>query len=219
MEVILTAILSEVASRSFSFLINKYMSGETRTESVDERLQRLQLLLLRVRVILEEADGRSVTNQAMLQQLNILRKEMYRGYYVVDSFRGNQDKAKGDNNVRPSFTLSKFSPAKRLFLSSVGRTCTPCVKEVQQVSKNLGTIIFHMSEFLAFLKNYPPRYRQPYFMHLMIGLSMFGRQMEMERVMNFLMQTTEPASTGYRGFTNYWLSRCWEEHSCCTCVQ
>jgi Cdc6-like AAA superfamily ATPase len=70
------------------------------------------------------------------------------------------------------------------------------VKEVQQVSKNLGTIVFHMSEFLAFLKNYPPRYRQPYFMHLMIGLSMFGRQMEMERVMNFLMQTTEPASTG-----------------------
>jgi hypothetical protein len=94
MEVILTAILSEVASRSFSFLINKYMSGETRTESVDERLQRLQLLLLRVRVILEEADGRSVTNQAMLQQLNILRKEMYRGYYVLDSFRGNQTRPK-----------------------------------------------------------------------------------------------------------------------------
>jgi hypothetical protein len=94
MEVILTAILSEVASRSFSFLINKYMSGETRTESVDEMLQRLQLLLLRVRVILEEADGRSVTNQAMLQQLNILRKEMYRGYYVLDSFRGNQTRPK-----------------------------------------------------------------------------------------------------------------------------
>ena len=45
-----------------------------------------------------------------------------------------------------------------------------------------------MSEFLAFLKNYPPRYRQPYFMHLMIGLSMFGREMEMERVINLLMQ-------------------------------
>ena len=45
-----------------------------------------------------------------------------------------------------------------------------------------------MSEFLTFLKNYPPRYRQPYFMHLMIGLSMFGRQMEMERVINLLMQ-------------------------------
>jgi hypothetical protein len=97
--------------------------------------------------------------------------------------------------VRPSFTLSKFSPAKRLFLSATsvaagtGGICTPCVKEVQQVSKNLGTIIFHMSEFLAFLKNYPPRYRQPYFMHLIIGLSLFGDQIEMERVINFLMQT------------------------------
>jgi hypothetical protein len=41
----------------------------------------------------------------MLQQLNILRKEMYRGYYVLDSFRGNQasqDDARGQNNVRPS---------------------------------------------------------------------------------------------------------------------
>jgi len=94
------------------------MAEETKTESVDEMLQTLQLLLLRVHVILEAADGRSITSQAMLQQLNILRKEMYRGYYVLDSFRGNQDKAKGDNNVRPSFTLSKFSPAKRLFLSS-----------------------------------------------------------------------------------------------------
>ncbi|KAG0543158.1 hypothetical protein BDA96_02G165900, partial [Sorghum bicolor] len=193
MEVILTAILGEVATRSFSFLIDKYMAEDPTTESVDEMLQSLQLLLLRVRVIMEEADGRSITSQAMLQQLNILRKEMYRGYYVLDCFRGNQDEAKaGYNNVSHYFTLSKFSPAKRLFLST-SVAGTPCVKEVQQVSKNLGTIIFHMSEFLAFLKNYPPRYRQPYFMHLMIGLSMFGHQMEMERVVNFLMQT-EPCT-------------------------
>jgi len=195
MEVILTAILGEVASRSFSFLIDKYMAEES-IESVDEMLQSLQLLLLRVRVILEEADGRSITSQAMLQQLNILRKEMHRDYYVLVSFRGNQareDEAKGHNNMSHYFTLSKFSPAKRLSLSSVGGTCTPCVKEDQQVSKNLGTIILHTSEFLAFLKNYPPRYRQPYFMHLMIGLSMFGRQMEMERVINFVMQT-EPCT-------------------------
>ncbi|XP_066392345.1 uncharacterized protein [Miscanthus floridulus] len=167
-------------------------------------LQSLQLLLLRVCIILEEADGRSITSQAMLQQLNMLRKEMHRDYYVLDSFRGNQareDEAKGHNNMSHYFTLSKFSPAKRLFLSATsvagtGGTCTPCVsvKEVQQVSKNLGTISFHMSEFLSFFKNYHPRYCQPYFMHLMIGLSLFGRQMEMERVMNFLMQT-EP-STG-----------------------
>ncbi|XP_066382794.1 putative disease resistance protein RGA3 [Miscanthus floridulus] len=118
------------------------MAEETKTESVDEMLQTLQLLLLRVHVILEAADGRSITSQAMLQQLNILRKEMYRGYYVLDCFRGNQasqDDAKGQNS------------------------------------------------------NYPPRCRQPYFMHLMIGLSMFGRQMEMERVINFVMQT-EPCT-------------------------
>ncbi|CAL5075045.1 unnamed protein product [Urochloa decumbens] len=183
MEVIFCAVLGEVASRSFAFLIDKYLKEET----VDEMLS-LKLLLLRARVILEEADGRSITNQAMLQQLNMLRKEMYRGYYALDSFRGiqaSEDKTQG-HSVSHSFALSKFSPVKRLFFSTVGGT--PCVKEVQQVSKNLATIIFHMDEFVAFLKNCPPRYRQPYYMHLTVGLSMFGRQMEMERVMNFLMQ-------------------------------
>ena len=109
MEVILTAILGEVATRSFSFLIDKYMAEES-IESVDEMLQSLQLLLLRVRIILEEADGRSIISQAMLQQLNILRKEMHRDYYVLDSFRGNQareDEAKGHNNMSHYFTLSK----------------------------------------------------------------------------------------------------------------
>jgi len=93
MEVILTAILGEVATRSFSFLIDKYMAEESTTESVDEMLQRLQLLLLRARVILEEA----ATEHP--------EKEMYRGYYVLGSFRGNQasqDDARGQNNVRPS---------------------------------------------------------------------------------------------------------------------
>ncbi|CAL5080705.1 unnamed protein product [Urochloa decumbens] len=170
MEVIFGAVLGEVASRSFAFLIDKYLKEET----VDEMLS-LKLLLLRARVILEEADGQSITNQAMLQQLNMLRKEMYRGYYALDSFRGiqaSEDKTQG-HSVSHSFALSKFSPVKRLFLSTdVGGT--PCVKEVQQVSKNLATIIFHMNEFVAFLKNCPPRYRQPYYMHLTVGLSMFG---------------------------------------------
>jgi len=50
------------------------MAEETKTESVDEMLQTLQLLLLRVHVILEAADGQSITSQAMLQQLNILKE-------------------------------------------------------------------------------------------------------------------------------------------------
>ena len=84
------------------------MAEEITTESVDDMLQTLQLLLLRVHVILEAADGQSITSQAMLQQLNILRKEMYRGYYVLDCFRGNQasqDDAKGQNSVTLFYPL------------------------------------------------------------------------------------------------------------------
>uniref|UniRef100_K3ZFL7 Uncharacterized protein n=1 Tax=Setaria italica TaxID=4555 RepID=K3ZFL7_SETIT len=33
-----------------------------------------------------QRDGTLHTNQAMVEQLNILRKEVYRGYYTLDNF-------------------------------------------------------------------------------------------------------------------------------------
>lgn len=38
-------------------------------------------------VIIEEGMGRHITNQAMLLQLNMLRDDMHRGYYALDTFR------------------------------------------------------------------------------------------------------------------------------------
>ncbi|PUZ68239.1 hypothetical protein GQ55_2G009800 [Panicum hallii var. hallii] len=40
-----------------------------------------------------------------------------------------------------------------------------------------------------FLASYPRLYRQPYSMHLLLGNCMFGRQMESELVINFLLHT------------------------------
>nr|CAB3451793.1 unnamed protein product [Digitaria exilis] len=52
------------------------MKGPT----VEEKgLQDLQRLLLRTDVIVKEAEGGLITNRAMVHQLNIMRKEMYRG--------------------------------------------------------------------------------------------------------------------------------------------
>lgn len=78
----MSAILSDLATRSLSFLINK--CSKPTSPTMEEKLQRL---LLRVQIILEEAEDRLIANQAMQQQLNILRKEMYRGYYILDRFR------------------------------------------------------------------------------------------------------------------------------------
>ncbi|KAM0927561.1 hypothetical protein ACQ4PT_002792 [Festuca glaucescens] len=196
MEVVLSAIMGELKNRFINFLVDKYWNPAA--PDMEEKLQTLQRLLLRIRIIVEEAVGRHIANQAMIYQLSILRKEMYRGYYqsatgyyTLDSFRsqGHGEDKTEDLGVSHTFFLSKFNPAKRLFLS-IGDTNVE--KEVERVFNNLNIIIVNVSEFVTFLKNYPPLYRQPYSMHLFLDRFMFGRQMEFARIMNFLMQTEPP---------------------------
>ena len=64
---------------------------------------------------------------------------------------------------------------------------------MQQVIHNLSNIIGDAKAILVFLENYPPLYHPHYDMHLFIGKCMFGRQMGMERVMDFLMQIEHPS--------------------------
>ncbi|KAL6647748.1 hypothetical protein ACP70R_015185 [Stipagrostis hirtigluma subsp. patula] len=192
METLFTAFVSDIANRFVSFLIDKYFK-KPGPAMEDPRLLNLQHLLCRVCAVVEEAEGRNITNRAMVHQLNMWRKEMYRGYFTMDKFRiqaGEEDKSK-DLDVSHPFALSKFSPYKRFF-SSTG--VAHGEKELQQVIDNLNTITAHMSEFITFLNNYTPLYRQPYGMHLILDKCMFGRQMEMERIINFLM-LVEPQST------------------------
>nr|XP_034579837.1 putative disease resistance protein RGA3 isoform X2 [Setaria viridis] len=50
-------------------------------------------------------------------------------------------------------------------------------------------MILDAKELVVFLTSYPHLYRQPYCMHLVLGNCLFGRQMESEIVINFLLQT------------------------------
>ncbi|TVU16968.1 hypothetical protein EJB05_32972, partial [Eragrostis curvula] len=186
METIYNTIVEKIVSRSISFFIDK-CSTMTEPSMEDKSEHNLQRLLLRARVIVEEAEGRDITNQAMVHQLNILRKEMYRGYYTLDNFRSQEGEPTkvNDQGVSHSFALSKFNSAKRLFLSSRN---THDKEELEQVSESLHSIICDMNEFKVFLENYSPLYRQPYSMHLFLDNCMFARQMEMDFVMNFLVR-------------------------------
>nr|XP_015639008.1 disease resistance protein RGA2 isoform X2 [Oryza sativa Japonica Group] len=85
-----------------SFLVGKYCNCNQAT--AEENLQRLRQLLMRISTIVEEAEGRHVRNQGMLQQLKILRDEMLKGCYILDNFRYRaiQDKAK-DDEYRPMY--------------------------------------------------------------------------------------------------------------------
>uniref|UniRef100_A0A0E0Q3F2 Uncharacterized protein n=1 Tax=Oryza rufipogon TaxID=4529 RepID=A0A0E0Q3F2_ORYRU len=180
MEIFLSAILGDLASRSISFLINKCSKPTVLT--VEEKLQRL---LLQACFIVEESDERLIINQAMLQQLNILRKEMYRGYYTLDSFRchGHQEYNPKDLEVSSSFAPSMFNPAKRV------RFC-----RLQQVVGSIEVTLEDMSVFVMFLNSCPHLCRQPYSMHLLLDKCLFGRQMEIERIMNFLLKVDSPGS-------------------------
>ncbi|EAZ38501.1 hypothetical protein OsJ_22887 [Oryza sativa Japonica Group] len=189
METFLSAILSDLTSRSISFLVNK--CSKPTTPTVEERLQQL---LLRARVIVEEADERFITNQAMLQKLNILRKEMYRGYYTLICFRchNNEEDNVKDREVSYYFTPSKLNPAKRVrFCTGSGQTLRD---QLQQVLGSLQVTLEDMREFLMFFNSCPHLCRQPYSMHLLLDRCLFGRQMETEHIMNFLLKEDIPSA-------------------------
>ncbi|TVU40676.1 hypothetical protein EJB05_14145, partial [Eragrostis curvula] len=179
MEVILTAIMGEIVNRSISFCLDKYSKKE------DTRFNDLERLLRRAHTIINEAEGRLITNRAMVYQLNILRKEMYRGYFTMDRLKKQSNDAKG-HDVSHSCPLSNLMNATKRI--SVLTDDTHRKNEVEQLICNLNEIISDANELVIFLGNHSPMYRQPYNMHLTIGKCMFGRHMEMDRIMDFLMQ-------------------------------
>nr|CAB3451735.1 unnamed protein product [Digitaria exilis] len=160
MDILLSAVLGEVTSRSINF----FMSKRPKPSALDVE-DRLGKILLRARVIIEESMGRQITNQAVLQQLDILSDTMYRGYYLLDTFRYQSHKEEDKDQIvsHPSL-LSKVNSVKGFFFPSG--------------------------------KGYTRMYRQPYSMHLLLGNCMFGRQMEAQHVINFLLHSPPPGGEG-----------------------
>ncbi|XP_062189832.1 putative disease resistance protein RGA3 [Phragmites australis] len=183
MEIFVSAVLSELSTRSINFFISR--SSKPTTLEVEDRLRRV---LLRAQVIVDEAMGRHITNQAMLLQLDMLRCAMYRGYYVLDTFRyqsHDKEDAK-DQVVSHSSSLSKVNSLKGFCFSS---RKTQILEQLQELFDYLSSMIHDMEELVAFLTSYPRLYCHPYSMHLLLGNCMYGRQMEAALVVNFLLQT------------------------------
>ena len=198
MEIALSTFLGEIAQRSVSFFIGKLSNKEVVTSlPSDENLHRK---LLRIRIIVEEAEGRQIRNQAMLEQLKVLRAGMYRGSYALDTFRYQsykEDEGEDDDEVSHhySFAISKFNPAKRIQLR--GRSSSQGgERELHQVLGSLDVTITDAREFLMFLKGCPPLYHLLYSTYMVLEKCMFGRHAEMEHIINFLMQKCAPGSTG-----------------------
>jgi hypothetical protein len=174
MEVIFSAVVGELASRSVSFVVDRYLKQKA-APTEEERLCSLERLLLRLRVVVEEADGRLITNQAMLHQLSILKKEMYRGCYTLDVFRyraRGEDKIK-DHQVSNSFAPSEFNPAKCVCFCSGNNEGAAQADLLELVLCSVRETIEDVHEFVMILCGCPRLRRQPYNMYLLLDKCIF----------------------------------------------
>ncbi|CAL5034387.1 unnamed protein product [Urochloa decumbens] len=190
MESFLSAVLGELMTRSINFIINKCFNPPV--IAVEDSLQRA---LLRAEVIIEEAMGIHITNQAMRQLLGMLIDAMHRGYYTLDTFRYEPQYAEDakDQAVSHFVFLSKLNSATGPYFS---RTSARNMGPLREALGRLTSVIVDVDELVVFLMSYPRLHRQPYSMHILLGNCMFGRQMEVEHVINFLLHKQPHGSEG-----------------------
>jgi hypothetical protein len=190
MEVAFSAFLGELAQRSISFFIDRLSKTEEPAMPTEETLR---CKLLRVHVVVEEAEGRQITSRSMLEQLKLLREGMHEGYFVLDCFkyRSCQESSKDDDDIdgTRSFALSRINPAKRVHLRLGGSSRGPIGEDdLRRLLVRLDAIIADTGEFASFLAGCPRLRRQPYDTYMLLERCMFGRHVEMEHIINFLLQ-------------------------------
>nr|TKW30086.1 hypothetical protein SEVIR_2G011100v2 [Setaria viridis] len=147
MKTVISTIVDELATRSLSFLIDRYFKPAPHKE---DGIRRLQRMLLQVRLTVEEAEGRCMHHK----QSNASATQYVEnsGVQMLDTFIQllPEEEDKKDHGVSRFLSLSKFSPAKRVCLSAASNT------------------------------------------YLFMQKCMFGRQLEMERVITFLLHEEPP---------------------------
>ncbi|CAL4916014.1 unnamed protein product [Urochloa decumbens] len=189
MEAAISAVATEIFSRMISFLMKRY---KDKTET-DQKLDRMQQLLLRIHAVVEEAEGRYITNPIMLRQLKRLVESMYQGYHILDIFRYKPFLGSIANEQVKSLTTqwASFSPIpfKR---SRTSRSFPEC-NDLQSVLENLEAAIANMNEFVVLLGGCD-RCRRPYDTYLYTDNFMFGRHVEKQRIINILLQGPEEHS-------------------------
>ncbi|CAO2203083.1 unnamed protein product [Urochloa humidicola] len=175
MEALLSAVASDLVGRLVSFLVSKFQEPG----STGDVVVRLQSALLRARAVVEEAEGRQVTNRAMLLQLHQLRGEMCRCAYVLDAFTSRA--------IQPSRRRSHAMASGSLGLcpgsDATGRLSTAV--------ERMEAALTDMKEFVVLLGACPRLNRQPYSAYLYMERCMFGRQMEKEQILSFLLQPAQ----------------------------
>jgi hypothetical protein len=213
MEILLSVFLGELTTRSIDFLVRRCSTKPSAPELED----RLRRVMLRAQVIADEALGRHITNPAMLLQLSMLRDGVHQGHYMLDTSRCQYSSRDAEPTTdtegsRKALALSRASSSPSSILpsssrgkgrfryssSSSSRNAEVVLLEgLTNVLQKLSSMVDDAGEMVAFLTSYPRLHRQPYSMHVQLGNCMFGRQMEAELVVGFLLHSRRGPTHGH----------------------
>uniref|UniRef100_A0A453QP89 NB-ARC domain-containing protein n=1 Tax=Aegilops tauschii subsp. strangulata TaxID=200361 RepID=A0A453QP89_AEGTS len=202
-ELIISAVVGDMVGRVISLLAGQF-KGQGCT---DAKLRRICHMLVKVHSAVEEAKGRHITNCGTLEWLSELNDGVYQGRYLLDTVRCREQELEDDHadkvGTQP-FSLSLFNPAKRVRVAAcavkslLSRNDVGGPEEIDRVVEILETISGDLKEFMMLLQNCQPIHR-PLATNIFIEGQMFGRHVEKQRIINFLLHDGGPSTGGKLG--------------------
>ncbi|TVU11244.1 hypothetical protein EJB05_44817, partial [Eragrostis curvula] len=194
MEVVASAVLSEIVGRIFTYVIDSFLRSRGRGR--DAHRQRLERLLLDIGAKVEEAEGRHITNLSLLAQLQAVTDAMHRGRFALEVADLDDEEEATTGKRKLAALRSPLNAVKRARLVLGGSATTEkrlavVVEELEALTRE------YMGSFVEMVKGYPRRNNvpRPLTTTLFMDRCVFGRHVETEHVVAFLLQPA-PRSTG-----------------------
>lgn len=175
MEFAISVVTNELVTRFISFPTNRYSCHAC---SDEKRLERMQQLLLRVRTIVEEADGRYIANYGMLAQLKMLADAMYRGYWAMGAFKYRAIKETLMVDEEEEVSSSSRLKRSRIFHGNSRKRKARHLTEFHGALESLEIVVANIKEFVVILSGCDRMVRRPYDTYLYIDNFVFGRHSE-----------------------------------------
>ncbi|CAL4892419.1 unnamed protein product [Urochloa decumbens] len=209
-ETIVSAVIGDAVSRVISLLTGRF----AHKQSTEAKLRRICHLLIRIHSVVEEARGRQITNDGVLNWLSELIDGEFHARYLLDEMIGCGDRNELEGNdsceeqvplPQANSSMSLFNPAKRMRVAAgaikivLSRRCDlDAADEIDRVLERLKGVSADLGEFILLLQGYQP-IRRPLPTNIFIDGQMFGRHVEKERIINFLLHDNEGHSVGGLG--------------------
>ncbi|KAL6851970.1 hypothetical protein ACP4OV_020155 [Aristida adscensionis] len=200
-ETIFSAIVGEAVSRVISLVAGRF----SHQPSTEAKLRRICHMLIRIHSVVEEAKGRQIENHGTLQWLSELIDGEYEGRYLLDTIQFSDDEVDEDEEhgvghdkvaaPQVSSSLSLFNPAKRMRVAACAVKSAlllrrdPGVNDIDRVLGILQGSADDLKEFIMLLQSCQP-IRRPLATTIFLDWNMFGRHVEKEKIINFLLHDT-----------------------------